>query len=81
MQREAFSEEEGFEGGVKSGWINVGNRAGSLFQICGPTTYLDLSSSVARRADDLTREPLTADLSPRLAGICAVMAVHDPGET
>ena len=29
MQREAFSEEEGFEGGVKSGWISVGNRGES----------------------------------------------------
>ena len=37
-----------------------------------PTTSIDLPSSVARRADDLTREPLVADLSPRLAGICAV---------
>ena len=70
---------------MKSGWISVGNRGGgSLFQICGSTTSIDLPSSVARRADDLTKEPLVADLSPRLAGICAVqadMTVHDPGET
>ena len=57
---------------MKSGWISVGNRGRSLFQICGPTTSIDLPSSVARRADDLTREPLVADLSPRLAGICAL---------
>ena len=29
----------------------------SLIQICGPTTSIDLPSTVARRADDLTREP------------------------
>ena len=68
----SFLEEEGLEGEVKSGWISVGNRGGSLFQICGPTTSIDLTSRVARRADDLTREPLVADLSSRLAGICAV---------
>ena len=34
MQRAAFSEEEGFEGGVKSDWISVGDGRGSLFQIC-----------------------------------------------
>ena len=28
MWREAFSEEESFEGGVKSGWISVGNQGG-----------------------------------------------------
>ena len=58
---------EGFEGGVKSGWISIGNRWGSLFQICGPITSTDLPSSVARRADDLTMDPLIADLSPRPA--------------
>ena len=68
----AFFEEKDFEGGAKSDWISVGNRGGSLFQICGPTTSTDLPSRIARRADDLTREPLVADLSPRLAGIWAV---------
>ena len=72
---------------MKSGWISVGNRGGSLFQICGPTSSIDLPPSVARRADDLTSEPLVADLSPRLAGICAEQVkgrydgAHDPGET
>ena len=41
----------------------------SLFQIRGLTTSIDLPSRVAGRADDLTRDPLVADLSPRLAEI------------
>ena len=57
---------------MKSGCFSVGNRGGSLFQICGSTT-----SSVARRADDLMREPLVADLSPRLAGICAEISASE----
>ena len=57
---------------MKSGWISVGNRGGSPFQICWPTTSIDLLSSVACWADDLMRELLVADLSPHLAGICAV---------
>ena len=63
--------EEGFEDLVKSGWISVGNRGGILFQICRPTTSIDLPSSVAHLADDLRRD-LVADLSQRLARICAV---------
>ena len=43
----------------------IGNRGG-LFQICWPTTSIDLPSSVARRVDDLTRGPLVADLSMNL---------------
>ena len=57
---------------MKSGWISLDNLGESLFQICRPATSIDLQSSVARRADDLTREPLVVDLSPRLAGICEV---------
>ena len=72
---------------MKSGWISVGNRGADLFPICGPRTSIGLylPSSVARRADDLTREPLVADLSPRLTGICAVRVKGrcdgDPGKT
>ena len=57
---------------MKSGWIIIGNRKGSLFQICWLTTSIDLPSSVACQADDLNREPLVVDLSPRLAGIYGV---------
>ena len=68
---EAFSEEEGFEGGVKSSWISVGNWGSgeSIPDLRANNIY---RPAIARRADDLTKEPLVADLSPRLAGICAV---------
>ena len=56
---------------MKSGWIG-NRRGGSLFQICGPTASIDLPANVARWADDLMREPQVTDLSPCLAGICAL---------
>ena len=54
---------------MKSSWISVGNRGGSLFHIFGPTTSRVLPSSVAHWADDLTREPLVADLVAQGRGL------------
>ena len=58
---------------MKTGWISIDNRrGGGSIPDLGATTSIDLPSSVVCRADDLTREPLVAELSPRLSGICAV---------
>ena len=54
---------------IREGWISIDNRRGSvpdlLANICRPAIQCLTS-------DDLARVPLVDDLSPRLAGICAV---------
>ena len=71
MQMDAFFEEEGFEGRVKSGWISLDNREGESIpdlwanNICRPAIQCRLSGR------NLTKEPLVADLSPSSRNLCS----------
>ena len=65
MQREAFSEEEGFEGGVKSGWISVGNRGESNPDLWANNIYRPAIRCFAIRWFDEGAPGYRSKLAPR----------------